>query len=30
MFTRRVSEDAQFHEDILLWLQKLVSEQIQA
>lgn len=25
MFTRRVSEDAQFHEDILLWLQKLVS-----
>ncbi|KAM7320549.1 hypothetical protein ACRRTK_020992 [Alexandromys fortis] len=25
MFTRRVSEDAQFHEDVLLWLQKLVS-----
>ncbi|GAB1301887.1 Ectopic P granules protein 5 homolog [Apodemus speciosus] len=23
MFTRRVSEDAQFHEDILLWLQRL-------
>lgn len=30
MFTRRVSEDAQFHEDILLWLQRLVSEQIHA
>uniref|UniRef100_A0A8C5Z0J9 Ectopic P-granules 5 autophagy tethering factor n=1 Tax=Marmota marmota marmota TaxID=9994 RepID=A0A8C5Z0J9_MARMA len=25
MFTRRVNEDTQFHEDILLWLQKLVS-----
>uniref|UniRef100_A0A8C0QNF5 Ectopic P-granules autophagy protein 5 homolog n=1 Tax=Canis lupus familiaris TaxID=9615 RepID=A0A8C0QNF5_CANLF len=25
MFTRRVNEDAQFHDDILLWLQKLVS-----
>ncbi|XP_006973919.1 ectopic P granules protein 5 homolog isoform X1 [Peromyscus maniculatus bairdii] len=25
MFTRRVNEDAQFHEDVLLWLQKLVS-----
>ncbi|XP_035295936.1 ectopic P granules protein 5 homolog isoform X4 [Cricetulus griseus] len=25
MFTRRMSEDAQFQEDILLWLQKLVS-----
>ncbi|XP_064433728.1 ectopic P granules protein 5 homolog isoform X4 [Mirounga angustirostris] len=25
MFTRRVNEDTQFHDDILLWLQKLVS-----
>ncbi|KAM5222084.1 ectopic P granules protein 5 homolog isoform 2-T2 [Ctenodactylus gundi] len=25
MFTRRVSEDIQFHDDILLWLQKLVA-----
>ncbi|XP_012657457.1 ectopic P granules protein 5 homolog [Otolemur garnettii] len=25
MFTRRVNEDKQFHDDILLWLQKLVS-----
>ncbi|KAM9224723.1 ectopic P granules protein 5 homolog [Dugong dugon] len=25
MFTRRVNEDPQFHDDILLWLQKLVS-----
>uniref|UniRef100_A0A8C6QJX0 Ectopic P-granules 5 autophagy tethering factor n=1 Tax=Nannospalax galili TaxID=1026970 RepID=A0A8C6QJX0_NANGA len=25
MFTRRVNEDTQFHGDILLWLQKLVS-----
>uniref|UniRef100_A0A673TGY1 Ectopic P-granules autophagy protein 5 homolog n=1 Tax=Suricata suricatta TaxID=37032 RepID=A0A673TGY1_SURSU len=25
MFTRRVNEDSQFHDDILLWLQKLVS-----
>ncbi|MBZ3881457.1 Ectopic P granules protein 5-like protein, partial [Sciurus carolinensis] len=24
MFTRRVNEDTQFHEDILLWLQKLI------
>uniref|UniRef100_A0A4W2BVL0 Uncharacterized protein n=1 Tax=Bos indicus x Bos taurus TaxID=30522 RepID=A0A4W2BVL0_BOBOX len=24
-FTRRVHEDAQFHDDVLLWLQKLVS-----
>ncbi|XP_060029795.1 ectopic P granules protein 5 homolog isoform X2 [Erinaceus europaeus] len=24
-FTRRVSEDTQFHEDVLLWLQRLVS-----
>ncbi|XP_006144470.1 ectopic P granules protein 5 homolog [Tupaia chinensis] len=25
MFTRRVNEDTQFHDDILLWLQKLVA-----
>ncbi|XP_076991687.1 ectopic P granules protein 5 homolog [Tamandua tetradactyla] len=25
MFTRRVNEDAQFHDDVLLWLKKLVS-----
>ncbi|XP_069906352.1 ectopic P granules protein 5 homolog isoform X2 [Oryctolagus cuniculus] len=25
MFTRRINEDSQFHDDILLWLQKLVS-----
>ncbi|XP_042766523.1 ectopic P granules protein 5 homolog isoform X1 [Panthera leo] len=25
MFTRRVNEDTQFHDDILLWLQRLVS-----
>ncbi|XP_043744796.1 ectopic P granules protein 5 homolog [Cervus elaphus] len=25
MFTRRVNEDTQFHADVLLWLQKLVS-----
>ncbi|XP_008063178.1 ectopic P granules protein 5 homolog [Carlito syrichta] len=25
MFTRRVNEDTQFHDDVLLWLQKLVA-----